>query len=314
MITIKKVIWISASVLVVIMLLLSYSTIKKHFAMKKIKEIQTEKKAENMEEPSTEGNEDNEEVEENEEEKEEETVSADNSLKDYLTDKFNKAMKRIFKNDIKITAIGDSLTQGVGDEEDNGGYVGILEDTINKDNDLVEIDNFGKRGNRTDQLIDRMEEPEIKESLEEADIILITIGANDIMQIFKENFTDLDMNQFETGQNNYENRLHEIFSDLESMNSRADIYLVGFYNPFSEHFPDIEELEVIIENWNELGEDITDEYDQVSYIPTNSLFEDTSTKFLSDDNFHPNHMGYERMAKQVLEYIVNEGEPDEEKT
>src|SRR5699024_12727818 len=81
-----------------------------------------------MEEPSTEGNEDNEEVEENEEEKEEETVSADNSLKDYLTDKFNKAMKRIFKNDIKITAIGDSLTQGVGDEEDNGGYVGILEE------------------------------------------------------------------------------------------------------------------------------------------------------------------------------------------
>src|SRR5699024_8712082 len=124
------------------MLLLSYSTIKKHFAMKKIKEIQTEKKAKNMEEPSTEGNEDNEEV---------------------------------------------------GEEEDNGGYVSILEDTINKDNDLVEIDNFGKRGNRTDQLIDRMEEPEIKESLEEADIILITIGANDIMQIFKENFTDLDM-------------------------------------------------------------------------------------------------------------------------
>src|SRR5699024_6879523 len=148
-------------------------------------------KAENMEEPSTEENEDNEEVEENEEEKEEETVSADNSLKDYLTDKFNKAMKRIFKNDIKITAIGDSLTQGVGDEEDNGGYVGILEDTINKDNDLVEIDNFGKRGNRTDQLIDRMEDPEIKESLEEADIILITIVASYIMQLFQESFTYL---------------------------------------------------------------------------------------------------------------------------
>src|SRR5699024_12369722 len=107
------------------------------------------------------------------------------------------------------------------------------------------------------------------------------IGANDIMQIFKENFTDLDMNQFETGQNNYENRLHEIFADLESMNSRAEIYLVGFYNPFSEHFPDIEEMEVIIENWNELSEDITDEYDQVSYIPPNSIVEDTTMTILS---------------------------------
>src|SRR5699024_9572991 len=175
-------------------LLLSYSTIKKHFAMKKIKEIQTEKKAENMEEPSTEGNEDNEEVEENEEEKEEQTDTADNSLKDYLTDKFNKAMKRIIKNDNKINAIGDSLNQGVGEEEDNGGYGGILEDTINKDNDLVEIDKFGKRGNRTEQLNDRMEEPEIKESLEEADIILITIDANDIMLILTYNYTDLYMN------------------------------------------------------------------------------------------------------------------------
>src|SRR5699024_5487232 len=156
-ITIKNVIWISASVVVVIMLLLSYSTIKKHLDMKKIKQIQTDKKVKNMEEHSTEGNEDKEEVEENEETKEEEVDDADNSLKDYITHKFNKAMKRIFKNDIKITAIGDSLTQGVGDEEDNGGYVGILEDTINKDNELVEIDNFGKRGNRTDQLIDRME-------------------------------------------------------------------------------------------------------------------------------------------------------------
>src|SRR5699024_8003996 len=183
-----------------------------------------------------------------------------------------------------------------------------------KDKYLIVYDKIEIRRKRKKQINDKMDEPEIKESLEEADIILITIGANDIMQIFKENFTDLDMNQFETGQNNYENRLHEIYSDLESMNSRADIYLVGFYNPFSEHFPVIAEVEVIMENWNELGEDITDEYDQVSYIPTNSLFEDTSTKFLSDDNFHPNHMGYERMAKQVLEYIVNEGEPDEEKT
>src|SRR5699024_7833596 len=147
-------------------------------------------------------------------------------------DKCSQAVKGILTKDTKTSAIVNSLTQVDGDEENNGRYVGIVEDTINIDKELVEIDNIGNSVNRADQRIDRKVEREVKESLEEADIILITIGANDIMQIFKENFTDLDMNQFETGQNNYENRLHEIFSDLESMNSRADIYLVGFYNPF----------------------------------------------------------------------------------
>src|SRR5699024_7357877 len=115
------------------------------------------------------------------------------------------------------------------------------------------------------------------------------------------------------GKSNYEERLDEIITSMDDMNPRADIYLVGFYNPFKRYFADIEELEIIIEDWNNIGREVTEEHRHVHFIPTKDLFEDTSINYLSSDNFHPNHLGYELMAERVLEYITNEGEPlDEE--
>ena len=181
----------------IIAIIISYPSIKKQFVMKQIKEIQSQETVV-KDEP------DKEEPEDDDETEEADSKKKDDPIRDFLTEKVDKAVKRYFKNDLKIVAIGDSLTEGVGDEAENGGYVGILENTINQDKELIDIENLGKRGNRTDQLIARMQEPEIEASLKEADIILITIGANDIMQIFKENFTDLTLDKFNIGKINYE--------------------------------------------------------------------------------------------------------------
>ena len=58
-------------------------------------------------------------------------------------------------------AIGDSLTEGVGDESENGGYVGILNNTFEDNNLNITVDNFGKKGNRSDQLLKRLEKKDI---------------------------------------------------------------------------------------------------------------------------------------------------------
>src|SRR5699024_6357654 len=119
-------------------------------------------------------------------------VKREDPVKDYLTEKIQKAINLLFQRPIHVVAIGDSLTQGVGDETDNGGYVGILEDRLNSpENPRVTFTNLGKRGNRTDQLLQRLEEEDIQSDIEEADIILLTIGANDVMQVFQRNITNL---------------------------------------------------------------------------------------------------------------------------
>ena len=64
-----------------------------------------------------------------------------------------KGTINLFKKDLRIVSIGDSLTEGVGDETESGGYVGILNHTF-EDNQLnIRIENYGKKGNRTDQLL-----------------------------------------------------------------------------------------------------------------------------------------------------------------
>jgi lysophospholipase L1-like esterase len=216
-----------------------------------------------------------------------------------------------FKKNQKIVAIGDSLTEGVGDETENGGYVGILSHTFEDNNLNVTVENFGKKGNRSDQLLKRLEKEEIASAIKEADMVLITIGANDIMNVLKSNFMNVTMEPFQEERVKYIERLRAIFNKINELNPDTQIFLIGFYNPFERHFGEIKELGMIIDNWNDTGESLTEEYDNVRYIPTKDLFSNSNIDLLAEDEFHPNTNGYKLMAKRVLEYLKESDEETE---
>jgi lysophospholipase L1-like esterase len=209
------------------------------------------------------------------------------------------------KNDLKIVAVGDSLTEGVGDTTGKGGYVGIIENTLenNKNHTSVEVDNFGRRGNRTDQLLERIRQKELASSIKGADIILITIGANDVMKVVRSNFSHLTYEEFVREQAHYRTRLEEIFSSLKSKNHSADIYLIGIYNPFDTYFGDIKEMDQIVADWNKIGGSVVSKYRHSTFIPVADLFQNARETLLYEDNFHPNKRGYKLMAERVFEYI-----------
>lgn len=219
-------------------------------------------------------------------------------------DSFFKRSKDVFANkDTHVVAIGDSLTQGVGDTTNSGGYVGVLDEIVNDDQKTATFDNFGHAGDRTDQLLKRMKDPRVQTSLKRADIVLITVGANDIMKILRDNITDLNYKDFKKEQPAYEERLTTIFDNLSNLNDSAEIYLVGFYNPFEQYFADVPELDQIVEDWNSIGEKVTSTEAQFHYIPTKDLFDKAEKDLFYEDNFHPNNDGYEKMAERVLNYI-----------
>ncbi|MCM3410397.1 SGNH/GDSL hydrolase family protein [Metabacillus litoralis] len=208
---------------------------------------------------------------------------------------------KLFEKDLQVVAIGDSLTQGVGDETKNGGYVGILNTTFENNNIKVTIENYGKRGNRTDQLLKRLEKKEIEASIQKADIVLVTIGANDIMKIVRSNFTNLQLEDFEKEEQQYIERLTAIFSKINELNPNSKIYYIGFYNPFDRYFPEIQEMQMIVNDWNEIVKSITEDFENVNYIPIADLFSNSDVELLSEDYFHPNTTGYKLMAKRILE-------------
>src|SRR5699024_5402039 len=235
---------------------------------------------------------------------EEESTSITKKVSDMISDAIKNAAAYFANKESHVVAIGDSLTEGVGDETNNGGYVGIIDDIVNEKKQVATFDNFGKRGNRSEQMLERMEYPDIDSALRDADVILITIGANDIMKIVRENITNLQIEAFKREREKYEERLRDIFDGMVERNDHADIYLLGFYNPFKRYFK-IRELDTIVNEWNKTGKDLSHEYDQISFIPTKDLFDDAEEdeELFAEDNYHPNIKGYQKMAKRVLEYV-----------
>ena len=205
-----------------------------------------------------------------------------------------------FPKDLNIVTLGDSLTQGVGDESHNSGYVGMIEDNLDGQ---VKIDNFGISGYRSDQLYKLIDEPDVEASLTNADVVLMTIGANDIMKVFRNNFTHLKIEPFVDELDAFEGRLKKIFTKINQINPQTKIYLIGFYDPFSEYFPEVKELTDITSTWNERSAEITKEFDYTYYIPTKQLFEKDVGNYLAEDKFHPNNKGYTKIATEIVEHI-----------
>jgi lysophospholipase L1-like esterase len=231
---------------------------------------------------------------------------SDKPITENIKDKVREVVEvalDFLKKDQKVVAIGDSLTEGIGDETGNGGYVGILNHTFEDNNFNITVENFGKKGNRTDQLLKRLEKEDIASAIKEADMVIITIGANDIMNVLKSNFMNVTMEPFQEERVNYIERLKAIFSKINELNPDTQIYLIGLYNPFERHFGEIKELGMIIDNWNDAGKSLAEEYDNVRYIPTKDLFSNTNLDLLAEDDFHPNTSGYKLMAERVLEYM-----------
>lgn len=207
------------------------------------------------------------------------------------------------RHSTKVVAIGDSLTQGVGDSTKSGGYIGILDRKVNEDKKRARFVNFGHAGDRTDQLFNKIKDPKVSTTIADSDIVLITIGANDIMKVVKSNITNLQYDDFTKERAQYDKRLHKVFDKLQAINPDADIYLLGFYNPFDQYFQDVPELNDIVNMWNKTSKTATEEDDQLHYIPTKDLFDNATENVFYEDNFHPNDLGYEMMADRVLEFI-----------
>ncbi|WP_322960724.1 GDSL-type esterase/lipase family protein, partial [Listeria innocua] len=83
-------------------------------------------------------------------------------------------------------AMGDSLTEGVGDENKEGGYVGIVPEKLNEEATVssVKTSNYSVSGNRITQLEKRLEtNKQFQQDVKNANVITITIGGNDVMAI-----------------------------------------------------------------------------------------------------------------------------------
>ncbi|MCC9748100.1 SGNH/GDSL hydrolase family protein [Streptococcus agalactiae] len=224
---------------------------------------------------------------------------------------------------LNYVALGDSLTEGVGDTTSQGGFVPLLSESLhNRYSYQVTSVNYGVSGNTSQQILKRMTtDPQIEKDLEKADLLTLTVGGNDVLAVIRKELSHLSLNSFEKPAEAYKERLKEILAKARQDNPKLPIYVLGIYNPFYLNFPQLTKMQTVIDNWNKATKEVVDASENVYFVPindrlykgingkegitesSNSQASITNDALFTGDHFHPNNIGYQIMSNAVMEKI-----------
>ncbi|UKS30526.1 GDSL-type esterase/lipase family protein [Paenibacillus sp. HWE-109] len=213
------------------------------------------------------------------------------------------------RSKLQIVALGDSLTAGTGDNTGKG-YVGRVREKLEKETGkpVFVLNNLAIPGYKSDQLLQDLTLKKTQDALAQADIILLTIGGNDIFAggegLFSgENQTEFNPEAAEKRLGPALLQMDKILKAINQANPKATVLYVGLYHPFLDLDPK-KEGSLIVQRWNNRVFELTNQYPQMVIVPTYDLFEQNLIKYLSSaDHFHPNGDGYERIADRIVQIL-----------
>lgn len=225
------------------------------------------------------------------------------------------------KQSLHLVGLGDSLTHGVGDDTNSGGYVALTAaDLRGTGIATVTTDNFGKTGDTASQVQKRLDsQPKIQAGLKQADIITITVGGNDLMHVLQKNLFELKESQVTKGITQFQKRLRHLLESVQALNADAPIYLFGIYNPFYVYFPELTAMSASVQQWNQATSKTVSEFARVHYVDIDSVLTKGNGRkqptqaakqqlkdnplIFSEDHFHPNNAGYQAMTAQLWDVM-----------
>ncbi|MED2942555.1 GDSL-type esterase/lipase family protein [Bacillus swezeyi] len=200
---------------------------------------------------------------------------------------------------LQYTALGDSLTVGVGAGFFAPGFVQRykrkMEEDLQQDVSLVV---FAKLGLKTEEILEMLDQPFIREQVKKADVITITGCGNDLLQSLDIYEKEQDEHVFWEAsshcQKNYSDMLARIEEIKGAEHSNFIVRLLNLYNPF----PNIELAEKWISGFNRHLKQL-ETAPQIKVIDTYAVFKGHEREYLSFDQVHPNGRGYEAMAEKL---------------
>lgn len=220
-------------------------------------------------------------------------------------------------NKIYYISLGDSLAAGQNPYGEIGyGYSDYVNKYLKSQN-LVEFysKDFAKSGDRIIDLINKIEKNEkvelqdkelrIQTAIEKADVITLSIGANDLFEHAGLN----DMNYNLEKLSEAEKYLDEISENLDKLiklirkYNNNKIILVGYYNPLSPLSSKYtRELEPLFMKVNEEYEKVAIK-NKCDYIDVYEIFKENPEYLPNPTDIHPSNSGYEVISAQIIDIL-----------
>jgi lysophospholipase L1-like esterase len=205
---------------------------------------------------------------------------------------------------LKIVALGDSITYGLGDPLKKG-YVGRFKDRYEGyKGSRVEVANFGIPRYTTNNLIELLKYERIRREINECDYIILYIGTNDFRRCASYQFDRLDLKKMDAGKEKFSKNLQRIFAKIRKENPSAPIIVMGLYHPYTD-LKKGKQIRRVINGWNREIVRVAAHYEPVTYVATMDLFLNKPKKTCFSDSLHLNAYGYELVAERLFQKFVS---------
>jgi lysophospholipase L1-like esterase len=220
-------------------------------------------------------------------------------------------------NKVYYLALGDSLAAGQNPYGGTSyGYTDYVSDYLKGKNKLsFYTKKFAISGYRTTDLINDINQNKyvlidnkkisIKHALTKADVITLSIGANDLF--YKMGITNIDFAYYNSA--NLNKYVDEVILDIEKLAvlirkyCKEDIILVGYYNPlWNMRKIYAKDLDPIFVYANEKLKVLSKKYN-LYYADIHKLFEKNKDFLPNPLDIHPSNEGYSAISKEVIKII-----------
>lgn len=213
---------------------------------------------------------------------------------------------------VSYVALGDSLAAGqTPTREIDTGYSDLIAQEIGRNQPLAFFSkDLAFPGFTTTDVLERVQSKEAKPLLQNANVITISAGANDLLRLiqsdaksgsltFQQIPVDYSLNIVRKNMNN-------ILSDLKKTAPKAQVYVMGYYFAYP-HARDSQKVGIAqqLNRLNGILAKVAEEAD-VEFVSVDAEFGDNATeKVPNPADVHPNIEGYRAMANSFFNVYAN---------
>lgn len=222
---------------------------------------------------------------------------------------YSKQTEANQKEPLTYLAFGDSLTAGLGSSEINylrlNAFVPRLTTHLRQEHQVY-VENHGIPGLTSEQLLLYLTEgPGVEQKLKESDVITVTIGGNDLLQLLRSD--NLTKDQIESTIQQFGQQVEQMINEIRDSNEKVPIHVMGLYTPYDQDHPLHLTGQLAISSYNQELNERLSSYEHVHLVSVYDSFLNKGSQLthIEQNDIHPNDQGYEVIFKAFKESLSN---------
>ncbi|WP_155593704.1 S-layer homology domain-containing protein [Lysinibacillus cavernae] len=220
-------------------------------------------------------------------------------------------------------ALGDSLAHGMNEVGVIGlGYTDFIAQALQQDGFITSYNKgFAMSGYTTKNVLADLqndvektvtgfgytkEQAKLRASIKDAEIITLTVGANDLLPILKESqTTGIDTVAILKATKDAVTNIATILTEIKKINQQAEVYVMGYYNSFPYYSENLQkQFKLLLATMNSTIK-TTAEKTGAIFVPTYDVVAKDVPNYLPNpENIHLSEAGYLAVANEAFLPII----------